>query len=84
MKFTGVLPALTTPFDETLQVDHGFLARHAKWMLANGCTGLVMLGSLGEGAKNSTCPLPFPSPTPPYIHEASPGCNSTGSPEPLH
>jgi 4-hydroxy-tetrahydrodipicolinate synthase len=50
MKFTGVLPAVTTPYDEAMQVDHGFLARHAQWMLANGCAGLVMLGSLGEGA----------------------------------
>ena len=25
-------------------------AQHAAWLLGNGCTGLVMLGSLGEGA----------------------------------
>ncbi len=50
MTFTGVLPAVTTPFDEAMQVDHDFLTRHAKWLLANGCAGLVMLGSLGEGA----------------------------------
>jgi 4-hydroxy-tetrahydrodipicolinate synthase len=50
MIFTGVLPAMTTPFDPELNVDHAFLARHARWQLANGCSGLVMLGSLGEGA----------------------------------
>ncbi len=50
MKWTGVLPAMTTPFDEALNVDHGFLAQHAAWLLGNGCAGLVMLGSLGEGA----------------------------------
>jgi 4-hydroxy-tetrahydrodipicolinate synthase len=50
MEFSGVLPAMTTPFDEAMEVDHAFLARHAKWQLANGCSGLVMLGSLGEGA----------------------------------
>ena len=50
MKFTGVLPAVTTPFDPSMLVDHLFLARHAQWLLANGCAGLVMLGSLGEGA----------------------------------
>jgi 4-hydroxy-tetrahydrodipicolinate synthase len=44
------MPAVTTPFDDKLHVDHAFLARHASWMLQNGCTGLVMLGSLGEGA----------------------------------
>jgi dihydrodipicolinate synthase/N-acetylneuraminate lyase len=50
MNWTGVLPAMTTPFDEGLKVDHGFLAQHAAWLLGNGCAGLVMLGSLGEGA----------------------------------
>jgi len=44
---------MTTPFDNknnSLAVDHPFLAQHAAWLLGNGCTGLVMLGSLGEGA----------------------------------
>lgn len=50
MNFTGVLPALTTPFDTNMNVDHRFLAQHAAWQLGNGCAGLVMLGSLGEGA----------------------------------
>jgi 4-hydroxy-tetrahydrodipicolinate synthase len=50
MNWYGVMPAMTTPFDDELQVDHDFLGRHASWLLENGCTGLVMLGSLGEGA----------------------------------
>ena len=50
MNWFGVMPAVTTPFDKNLVVDYNFLARHAAWLLANGCTGLVMLGSLGEGA----------------------------------
>lgn len=50
MKWQGVLPAITTPFGEDLSVDHDFLAEHAKWMVDNGCTGIVALGSLGEGA----------------------------------
>jgi Dihydrodipicolinate synthase/N-acetylneuraminate lyase len=50
MNWFGVMPAMTTPFDSALAVDHAFLARHAAWLLENGCTGLVMLGSLGEGA----------------------------------
>jgi 4-hydroxy-tetrahydrodipicolinate synthase len=41
---------MTTPFDTNLKVDHGFLAQHAAWQLGNGCEGLIMLGSLGEGA----------------------------------
>jgi 4-hydroxy-tetrahydrodipicolinate synthase len=50
MIWSGVMPAMTTPFDDNLAVDHPFLAEHAAWLLGNGCTGLVMLGSLGEGA----------------------------------
>lgn len=50
MNWFGVMPAVTTPFDEDLKVDHDFLARHTAWLLKNGCTGLIMLGSLGEGA----------------------------------
>ena len=50
MIWSGVMPAVTTPFDDKLAVDYAFLAQHAAWMLGNGCTGLVMLGSLGEGA----------------------------------
>ncbi len=50
MNWSGVMPAVTTPFDKAMKVDHGFLAQHAAWQLGNGCTGLVMLGSLGEGA----------------------------------
>lgn len=50
MKWFGVMPAMTTPFDSKLAVDHAFLEQHATWLLENGCTGLVMLGSLGEGA----------------------------------
>jgi 4-hydroxy-tetrahydrodipicolinate synthase len=48
MNWFGVMPAMTTAFDEKLNVDHAFMARHATWMVENGCTGLVMLGSLGE------------------------------------
>ncbi|MDE1155503.1 MAG: dihydrodipicolinate synthase family protein [Acidobacteriaceae bacterium] len=50
MNWFGVMPAMTTPFDANLDVDHAFLAKHCEWLLANGCKGLVMLGSLGEGA----------------------------------
>jgi 4-hydroxy-tetrahydrodipicolinate synthase len=46
----GVIPAITTPFDEQLAVDHAALAKHCAWMLDSGCSGVVALGSLGEGA----------------------------------
>ena len=50
MKWTGVMPALTTAFDVNLKIDHGFVARHAQWQIENGVTGLIALGSLGEAA----------------------------------
>lgn len=50
MNWFGVMPAMTTAFDEHLQVNHAFMQQHAQWLVANGCTGLVMLGSLGEAA----------------------------------
>ena len=46
--WAGVLPAITTPFDEKLNVDHAALAEHVTWMIRSHCTGIVALGSLGE------------------------------------
>lgn len=50
MKWTGVMPAITTCFNRDLTIDHGFMADHSGWLLDNGCAGIVALGSLGEGA----------------------------------
>jgi 4-hydroxy-tetrahydrodipicolinate synthase len=50
MKWSGVMPAITTGFDEKLGIDHAFMTRHVRWLLENGCTGIVALGSLGEAA----------------------------------
>jgi 4-hydroxy-tetrahydrodipicolinate synthase len=50
INWKGVLPAITTPFDSRLEVDYAFMQRHAQWLIDNGCTGIVALGSLGEGA----------------------------------
>jgi 4-hydroxy-tetrahydrodipicolinate synthase len=50
MNWKGVMPAMTTAFHEDLAVDHGFLREHCRWLLDNGCSGIVALGSLGEGA----------------------------------
>lgn len=50
MQWHGVMPAMTTAFLSTGEVDHHFMQRHAAWMLANGCTAIVALGSLGEAA----------------------------------
>jgi 4-hydroxy-tetrahydrodipicolinate synthase len=48
--WSGVLPAITTPFAPDGSVDETFLAEHAVWLIENGCRGIVALGSLGEGA----------------------------------
>jgi len=50
MNWRGVMPAITTCFDADLRVDYRFMAGHCRWLLDNGCTGIVPLGSLGEGA----------------------------------
>ena len=49
MIWKGVMPAITTGFNEDLSIDHGFVARHCNWLVDNGCTGIVTPGSLGEG-----------------------------------
>ena len=73
MIWQGVMTAITTCFNESYQVDHAFMAEHCRWMLDNGCTGIVALGSLGEGATLSfdekcqilrTCRQAIPAGTP--------------------
>jgi 4-hydroxy-tetrahydrodipicolinate synthase len=48
--WSGVLPAITTPFKPDGALDEPFLADHVRWLLSHGCRGIVALGSLGEGA----------------------------------
>jgi 4-hydroxy-tetrahydrodipicolinate synthase len=50
MNWKGVIPAITTYFNEDLRVDHNSMSGHCRWLLDNGCAGIVALGSLGEGA----------------------------------
>ena len=33
----GVFPAITTPFLETMAIDHARLAKHVAWLVDNGC-----------------------------------------------
>ncbi len=54
MRWHGVMPAITTPFHSDLSVDHSFLRSHVTWLVDAGCTGIVALGSLGEGATLTT------------------------------
>ena len=50
MQWQGVIPAMTTAFKPDLSVDHAFITKHSRWLVDNGCTGIVALGSLGESA----------------------------------
>ena len=50
MNWKGVIPAITTNLKADLTVDHAALAKHCRWMIDSGCTGIVAGGSLGEAA----------------------------------
>lgn len=52
--WAGVFPAITTPFAPDLSVDHAALAAHVRWLMEEGCVGIVALGSLGESQTLTT------------------------------
>ena len=49
MKWQGVIPAITTPFKQDYSVDADLLVKQVDALVRAGCTGIVALGSLGEG-----------------------------------
>ncbi len=53
MKWQGVIPAITTPFEPDFSVDAGLLVKQVDALVRAGCTGVVALGSLGEGGSLS-------------------------------
>lgn len=48
--WTGVLPAVTTKFDEDGGLDRAEMARCFEIQIEAGCDGLIVCGSLGEGS----------------------------------
>ncbi len=48
--WSGVIPAITTPFTSDLKLDAAFVRKHVAMMVDAGCTGIVCPGSLGEGS----------------------------------
>jgi 4-hydroxy-tetrahydrodipicolinate synthase len=46
--FGGVNTAVLTPMRDDLSPDLDRMAAHCRWLLANGCTGLAILGTTGE------------------------------------
>ena len=46
--YGGVNAAVLTAMRQDLSVDLDRMATHSKWLLANGCNGLGILGTTGE------------------------------------
>ena len=46
--FGGVNAAVLTPMNADLSIDLDRMAAHCRWLLANGCNGLGLLGTTGE------------------------------------
>ena len=47
--FRGIWPALLTPLDADLSIDHTRFASHSRALLAAGCGGVTPFGTTGEG-----------------------------------
>jgi dihydrodipicolinate synthase/N-acetylneuraminate lyase len=54
MRFPGIIPALTTPFDASGAIDLEALERNAGALLAAGVHGFVATGTMGEAGSLST------------------------------
>ncbi len=50
----GVLAAVLTPLKPDLGPDHAAFVAHCRWLLAEGCDGLAVLGTTGEANAFST------------------------------
>ncbi len=46
--YGGVNAAVLTPMHDDLSIDLDRMAAHCRWLLANGCNGLGVLGTTGE------------------------------------
>ena len=53
MRFEGIIPAVTTPFDPAGEVDLAALRANAEALLDAGVHGLVATGTMGEGGSLS-------------------------------
>lgn len=45
----GVYAASLTPLDENLNIDYKMFVKHTEWLLNNGCDGILIMGTTGEG-----------------------------------
>jgi 4-hydroxy-tetrahydrodipicolinate synthase len=46
--YGGINAAVVTAFNADLSIDLDRMAAHCRWLLANGCNGLAVLGTTGE------------------------------------
>ena len=51
MRFPGILPAATTPFDAELAIDADALHRNLTHLVEAGVGGVVVNGTMGEGGQ---------------------------------
>jgi len=54
MRFEGIIPAVTTPFDSAGEIDRDGLAANVAFLLEAGVHGLVATGTMGEAGSMST------------------------------
>jgi 4-hydroxy-tetrahydrodipicolinate synthase len=54
VRFEGIIPAVTTPFDAAGEVDHAALAANVTALLDAGVHGIVATGTMGEAGSLST------------------------------
>jgi 4-hydroxy-tetrahydrodipicolinate synthase len=52
--FQGIWPAMLTPLDAQLNIDHPKLAAHALSLIRAGCGGVTLFGTTGEGPSFSS------------------------------
>lgn len=46
---SGVIAASLTPFHPDHSINHDAFAQHTRWLLSNGCDGVLLFGTTGEG-----------------------------------
>jgi 1-pyrroline-4-hydroxy-2-carboxylate deaminase len=54
MRFPGIIPAVTTPFDADGAVDTAALGANVRFLLDAGCHGIVGTGTMGEAGSLSS------------------------------
>lgn len=67
IRFTGVMPAIITPFDENQKLKEKAVPELMDWHFGNGASGFYICGAMGEG-------LPLPKETRMHMAEVAVDC----------